>query len=316
MESGQIVYPTKMTKKILLSEQVVLITGASGGIGAALAEILAIQHSGISLVLASRNQSLLEKVATKCRGHNADVFIIPTDLSQLEQVKSLAQQAIEHYGRVDVLINNAGYGQMGPLELIPPAAAQEQLAVNFHAPLVLAQALIPAMRSQGGGKIINVSSLAGRIPFPAAGMYSCSKFALEALSDVLRMELKAFNIQVSVIEPGPVITDFFRVAWQKVQETIPNYGQTPYAPIFKNIEAIDAQLDLLGWSAEKTAKAIAKVISNPHPKPRYILATGGNTLVFIMNKILPTWARDEFWKRFYGIHKIKWSGSSSDYPED
>ncbi|MEM8720123.1 MAG: SDR family oxidoreductase [Cyanobacteria bacterium P01_G01_bin.39] len=293
-----------MTKLNLLSSQVVLITGASSGIGAALAEVLADKHPGISLVLASRNQSLLETVAVKCREHNATVLVVPTDLSVPEQVELLAQQALEHYGRLDILINNAGYGQMGPVELIPPTAAQEQMAVNFHAPLILSQALIPVMRSQGGGKIINVSSLGGRVPFPSAGMYSCSKFALEALSDVLRMELKAFKIQVSVIEPGPVITDFFRVAWQKVQQTIPNYDQTPYAPVFKNIEAIDEQLDLLGWSAAKTAKAIAKIIAKPQPKPRYVLATGGKTMIFIMNNILPTWARDEFWRRFYGLHRI------------
>ena len=305
-----------MVRHIALAEQVVLITGASSGIGVALAEILAMKYPGICLVLTSRNQSRLAVVGTKCCEHNAEVLVIPADLSEVEQVEALARQAIKHYGRVDILINNAGYGQMGPVELIPPAAAQEQLAVNFHAPLVLTQALIPVMRSQGGGKIINVSSLGGRIPFPAAGMYSCSKFALEALSDVLRMELKAFNIQVSVIEPGPVITDFFRVAWQKVQKTIPHYNQTPYAPIFKNIEAIDARLDVLGWSAEKTAKAIAKIIAKPHLKPRYVLATGGNTLVFLMNKILPTWVRDEFWKRFYGVHKIKWSISESNQEKE
>ena len=300
-----------MNIQTTLAKQVILITGASSGIGAALAEILASQYTCIRLVLAARNQSRLEEVATKCREHDAEVLVVPTDLAQVEQVKSLAEQSIAHYGRVDVLVNNAGYGQMGPVELIPHSAALEQLAVNFHAPLVLTQALIPVMRSQGGGKIINVSSLGGRMPFPAAGMYSCSKFALEALSDVLRMELKAFNIQVSVIEPGPVITDFFQVAWQKVQETIPNYDQTPYAPIFKNIEAIDAQLDLLGWSAVKIANEISKAIAKPRPKPRYILATGGNTLVFLMNKVLPTWIRDEFWKRFYGVHKIEWSVSES-----
>ena len=287
-----------------LNQQVVLITGASSGIGAALTRTLARQYSGIGLVLASRNQAQLEAIATECRQHNAEVLVVPTDLSQTEQVKTLSEQALAHYGRIDILVNNAGYGQMGPVELIPPFAAQEQMAVNFHAPLVLIQALIPSMRSQGGGKIINVSSLGGRIPFPAAGMYSCSKFALEALSDVLRMELKAFNIKVSVVEPGPVVTDFFKVAWDKVLATIPNYERTPYAPIFKNIEAIDRQLDLLGWSAEKTAKAIAKIMAKPNPKPRYILATGGNTLVFLMNKVFPTWVRDEFWKRFYGVHKI------------
>ena len=294
-----------MTK--FLAEQVVLITGASSGIGAALAEELARRYPGINLVLASRDRSLLETVADRCRQYQAEVLIIQTDLAQIEQVQSLAEQAIAHFKQVNVLVNNAGYGQMGPLELIPTTAAQRQMMVNFHAPLILAQALIPHMRSQGGGKIINVSSLGGRIPFPTAGMYSCSKFALEALSDVMRMELKTFGIQVSVVEPGPVVTDFFRVAWQEVVKTIPNYEQTPYAPVFKKIEAIDEQLDLLGWSATKTAKAIAKIIAKPKAKPRYVLATGGKTTIFFMNTILPTWARDEFWKRFYDIHKIEWS---------
>ena len=297
-----------------LAERVVLITGASSGIGAALAEALAELHPGINLVLAARNQSLLETIADRCRQHQAEVFVVPTDLSQLEQVKSLAKQTLERYDRIDVLINNAGYGQMGPVELIPPAAAQTQMAVNFHAPLILAQSLIPQMRSQSGGKIINISSLGGRIPFPSAGMYSCSKFALEALSDVMRMELKAFEIQVSAVEPGPVVTDFFRVAWQEVLKTIPNYQDTPYAPVFKNIEAIDRQLELLGWSAAKTARAIAKIIAKPKLKPRYVLATGGRTTIFFMNTILPTWARDKFWQRFYGIHKI--DSTSSIFPEE
>ncbi len=295
-----------MTKISPLSGQVVLITGASTGIGAALAKILAATHPGIRLILASRNKSKLEAVAANCRQYSSEVTVIPTDLADVEETKSLASNVVNFYGRVDILVNNAGYGQMGPVELIPSNAAKEQFAVNFHAPLTLAQALIPVMRSHGEGKIVNISSLGGRIPFPAAGMYSCSKFALEALSDVLRMELKAFNIQVSVIEPGPVVTDFFRVAWEKVQATIPNYAKTPYAPIFENIEAIDAQLDVLGWSAEKTAKAIARIIARRRLRPRYILATGGNTLVFLMTKILPTWIRDEFWKRCYGIHKIHW----------
>ena len=298
-----------MTK--FLAEQVVLITGASSGIGAALAEELARRYPEIKLVLASRDRSLLEAVADRCRQYQAEVLVIQTDLAQIEQVQSLGERAIKHFQRVDVLVNNAGYGQMGPLELIPTTAAQRQMMVNFHAPLTLAQVLIPHMRSQGGGKIINVSSLGGRIPFPTAGMYSCSKFALEALSDVMRMELKTFGIQVSVVEPGPVVTDFFRVAWQEVVKTIPNYEQTPYAPVFKKIEAIDEQLDLLGWSASKTAKAIAKIIAKPKAKPRYVLATGGKTTIFFMNTILPTWARDEFWKRFYDIHKIEWSDETA-----
>ncbi len=297
-----------------IADRVILITGASSGIGAALAEKLASKYSGVSLVLAARNQETLGIVAEKCRQLGSSVLVVPTDLKEVTQVKDLAKAAIAKFEKVDILVNNAGYGQMGPIELIPPNAAQEQFAVNFHAPLVLTQALIPIMREQGGGKIINISSLGGRIPFPAAGMYSCSKFALEAFSDVLRMELKAFNIKVSVIEPGPVITDFFRVAWEKVQQVIPHYKDTPYAPIFGNIEAIDSQLDLLGWSAEKTAVGIIKAMEAENPRSRYILATGGNILVFMMNKVFPTWLRDTFWKRFYGIDKVEneWKKSTSN----
>jgi short-subunit dehydrogenase len=292
-----------------LNQKIILITGASTGIGAALAKTVAEKYPDVKLVLAARNQTKLETVANNCRQYGAMVLVIPTDLAETSQVKALAQKAIARFGTVDILINNAGYGQMGPIELIPTEAAQKQFAVNFHGALTLTQALIPVMRNQREGRIINVSSLGGRIPFPVAGMYSCSKFALEALSDVLRMELKAFNIKVIVIEPGPVITDFFRVAWSEVLKTIPNYAETPYAPVFKNIEAIDSQLDLLGWSASKTAQKILKAISASNPRPRYILATGGQMLVFLMTKVLPTNLRDTFWKRFYGVHKIEGIGN-------
>ncbi|VEP11624.1 Short-chain dehydrogenase/reductase SDR [Hyella patelloides LEGE 07179] len=288
-----------------ISGKVILITGASTGIGASLAETLAKQYPDIKLVLAARNQTKLETVANNCRQQGTEVLVVPTDLTEPSQVKALAEQALNHFGTVDILVNNAGYGQMGPIELIPTEAVQRQFAVNFHGALTLTQALIPVMRNQGSGRIVNVSSLGGRIPFPVAGMYSCSKFALEALSDVLRMELKTFNIKVIVIEPGPVVTDFFRVAWSEVQKTIPHHAETPYAPVFKNIEAIDSQLELLGWSAEKTARKTIQAIAKNNPRPRYILATGGNMLVFLMTKVLPTSLRDTFWKRFYGVHKIQ-----------
>ena len=287
-----------------LENKVVLITGASSGIGSALALELAKRDSAVKLVLAARNNSKLETIANNCREHGAEVLVIPTDLAETAQVKKLAQKAIAQFQTVDILVNNAGYGQMGPIELIPPEAAKRQFAVNFHGALTLTQALIPVMRQQKSGRIINVSSLGGRIPFPVAGMYSCSKFALEALSDVLRMELTAFGIKVVVVEPGPVVTDFFRVAWEEVKKTIPNYADTPYAPVFSNIESIDSQLDLLGWTAEKTARKMLKIMNKNNPRSRYILATGGNTLVFLMNKVLPISLRDAFWKRFYGVHKI------------
>ncbi|MBA3923929.1 MAG: SDR family NAD(P)-dependent oxidoreductase, partial [Nostocaceae cyanobacterium] len=175
---------------LALCKQVVLITGASSGIGAALAETLAQRYPEIRLVLAARNVSQLESVAALCRQSGASVLVVPTDLEQLEQVENLAKSAIAHFGKVDTLVNNAGYGQMGALELIPNTAEERQFQTNVFGPLALIRAIIPGMRNSGGGRIINVSSLGGKITFPFGGLYSASKFALEPISDALRMELE------------------------------------------------------------------------------------------------------------------------------
>lgn len=287
-----------------LSEQVVLITGASTGIGAALAQLLAQQFMGIRLVLAARSVEKLEIVATLCRKAGAEVLTVPTNLEKIDQVESLADAAIAHFGRVDALVNNAGYGQMGPLELIHAPAAQRQLQVNLLGPLALIRALVPMMRDSGGGRIINVSSLGGRMAFPFGGLYSASKFALEGLSDALRMELAPFNIQVSVIEPGPVSTDFFAVAAQAVEETVATPENTPYRAAFEKLQGLEKQTSSRAWTSERVAEVIVKALTDRHPRPRYIAATGGNFLIFLMTKVLPTRVVDAFWQRFYGIDLV------------
>lgn len=294
-----------MTQSPPIAEQVILITGASAGIGAALARRLASQFLGIRLVLAARNQEKLEAVATDCHKVGADVLVVPTDMGEVEQVKALAQKALDRFGRVDAVVNNAGYAQMGPVEFISPDDAKQQFAVNFHGPLVLSQALIPTMRDQGGGRIINVSSLGGRVPFPAGGMYSPSKFALEALSDVMRMELGVFNIKVSVIEPGPVTTEFFSVAGDKVDLNVPEWGRTLYRAAIQGIKDIDQQTARLVWTSQRVAKVIIRALTARHPRPRYVAATGGRMLLFLMTKLLPTSLVDLFWKRFYKIDQVE-----------
>ncbi len=294
-----------MTQSPPLSEQVIVITGASAGIGAALARRLAAEYLGIRLVIAARNQEKLKAVETECLKSGAEVLVVPTDMAQVEQVKALAREALDRFGRVDALVNNAGYGQMGPIELISPEDAQRQFAVNFQGPLVLCQALIPTMRDQGGGRIINISSLGGRLAFPAGGMYSSSKFALEALSDVMRMELGAFNIKVSVIEPGPVTTEFFSVAGDKVDLNVPESGRKLYRAAIQAIKEIEQQTAPLAWSSERVAGVIIRVLTARHPRPRYVAATGGNIMLFFMTKLMPRELLDVFWKRFYKIDQVE-----------
>lgn len=286
-----------------LSEQVVLITGASTGIGAALAQILAQRFMGIRLVLAARSVEKLETVATLCRKAGAEVLAISTDMSKIEQVEALAQASIAHFGRVDALVNNAGYGQMGPVELIPASAVQRQFQVNVLGPLALVRALVPLMRETGGGRVINVSSLGGRLAFPFGGLYSASKFALEGLSDALRMELEPFNIKVSVIEPGPVSTDFFVASAQAVKE-IATPEDTPYRAAFEKLKGLEAQTSSRAWTSERVAEVIVVALTDRYPRPRYIAATGGKFLLFLMTKVLPTRVVDAFWQRFYGIDLV------------
>ncbi len=265
--------------------------------------MLAQQFPGVKLALSARREDKLREVAARCAG--AENLIIPADFTHSEQVEKLSEIVLDRWGRVDVLVNNAGYGQMGPIELITPEVAKTQFEVNFHSPLTVIRNVIPIMRNQGGGRIINISSLGGRMAFPGGGLYSASKFALEALSDVLRMELDGFNIKVSVIEPGPVVTEFFQVAWKEVKKVIPEPEATLYAPVFNRIENIDKQLKALGWTSEQVAKVAIKALTSPHPRPRYYAATGGRIFVPLMTKVMPTWFTDAFWKRFYGIDEVE-----------
>ncbi len=287
-----------------LAEQVVLITGASAGIGAGLAQVLAQRYPGIGLVLAARSVEKLTRIAEQCSKAGAEVIAVPTDLTQIEQVQALAKTALDRFGRVDILVNNAGYGQMGPIELIPPDAVQRQMQVNVLGAIALIQALIPAMRDQGGGKIINVSSLAGKIAFPFGGLYSASKFALEAVSDSLRRELAPFNIRVSVIEPGPVSTEFFEVVDREVERTIADPDHSPYRVAFKKLEDLEALTSRRAWTSEQVAIVILKAMTARHPRPRYVAATSGDFLLFMMTKVLPTRLVDQFWQRFYGIDLV------------
>lgn len=289
-----------------LNQSVVLITGASSGIGEALALRLAQDFPGIHLVLTSRSREKLEALALACGNHNAKTLIIAADLTDPEQIANLVNQTLEHVGRVDALVNNAGYGQMGPVELIPPDAAQRQFQVNVFAPMQLVRALIPVFRNQGNGRIINISSIAGQVALPLGGWYSASKFALEALSDALRMELEPFNIKVSVIEPGPVTTNFFNVATAAANAAAPLEPDSPYQPVYDQMSGIESQVTQMAWTSDQVAKIILLALTDNRPKPRYVAATGGEMMLFLLNSVLPTRWVDRFWQRFYGVNRMKW----------
>jgi len=189
-----------------LSSKVIIITGASSGIGHATALALA-QHRP-KLVLVARREKLLASLAEQVKAAGATAAILPFDLRQRDRVEEMIRSAQKQFGRIDVLINNAAFGFYGSVESASPELVREIFDVNFDAPLFATQLVIPIMRRQGGGHIINISSVAGRRGLPLSGIYSATKFALHGITEALRVEMRGSGIHVSIINPAATRTEF------------------------------------------------------------------------------------------------------------
>ena len=187
-------------------QQVALVTGASRGIGAATARELA--RRGYALVLAARSQQLLAELAQECRQAGVPALAVPTDLSSILDVERLARIAQHHFGRVDLVIHNAGLGGSGKLlAQSDPNAIRELLAVNLDAPLVLTRALLPHMIERRSGTFVFVGSVVGRVAVPTSVAYSASKHGLRGFALALRREVRRYGIGVTLVAPGFVATD-------------------------------------------------------------------------------------------------------------
>ena len=198
-----------MPGKRSLDGKVVLITGASSGIGEAAA--LAFAQAGAHLILTARREARLHALRDRLRGafSRCETLVVPADLSQMRDLENLAAQALAWRGRVDVLVNNAGFGRLRWLEELDPAEdVVAQITLDLIAPLLLTRAILPAMIRQRGGCIINVASVAALIAAPTYTVYSAAKFGLRGMSEALRREVRPFGIAVCLLCPGPVATEF------------------------------------------------------------------------------------------------------------
>jgi NAD(P)-dependent dehydrogenase (short-subunit alcohol dehydrogenase family) len=240
--------------------EAVLITGCSTGIGRATAEHLArLGHTVYAT--ARRLDSIRDLEAHGCRLLELDV----TD----EQSMTSAVRAVEDAeGAVGVLVNNAGYSQSGAVESIPMDAVRRQFETNVFGLVRMCQLVLPGMRAQRWGRIVNISSMGGRLVFPGGGFYHATKFAVEALSDALRFEVKGFGVEVVVIEPGLIKTDFGKAA---VGSLAPATDDGPYAHFNNAVgsttaNAYEGGLARLGAGPEAVAKAIEKAIRRPRAR--------------------------------------------------
>ncbi len=231
---------------------VILITGASSGLGKACAGYLA--SKGFIVYGTSRKAS-----------ESTVINMLAMDVTRPDSVQQAVQSIIDKHGRIDVLINNAGMGIGGALELATPEEIQLQMQTNFIGTVNVCNAVIPHMRNNGGGKIINLSSIGGVMGIPFQGFYSASKFAVEGYSETLSLELHPFNIKVVLIEPGDFATGF--TANRVMSEATKNSPH--YRNQFAKCMAIIEKEENGGQQPEKLAKVIHKVIKAKHPKFRY-----------------------------------------------
>jgi short-subunit dehydrogenase len=189
-----------------VSGKVTIITGASEGIGRAAAQCFA--EAGAKVVLVARSRDKLEALAEELRAQQRDVFVLPTDIRDCGAVKRMIDQACDHYGRIDILINNAGQSAAGPVASIDVAHFRLIMELNVYGALYAIQAVVPKMRMGGGGVILNISSMVSKLKLPGLGTYAATKAALNLLSATARVELAAENIRVITVFPRTTATDF------------------------------------------------------------------------------------------------------------
>jgi NAD(P)-dependent dehydrogenase (short-subunit alcohol dehydrogenase family) len=261
----------------------VLITGCSTGIGRATAEHLA-RAGHIVYATARRLESIEDLKAAGCRTLALDV----TD----EDSMSAAVAAVEEAeGPLGALVNNAGYSQNGALETLPLDDVRRQFETNVFGLLRMCQLVLPGMRRQGSGRIVNVGSMGGKLTFPGAGIYHATKYAVEAISDALRFEVQGFGVHVALIEPGLIKTNFAETAVGSVSHEGGPYGEFNTAVSATTVGAYEGPLAKLGGGPEDVAKAIEKAITATRPRARYPV-TASARILMTQRKLLPDRAWD------------------------
>jgi NAD(P)-dependent dehydrogenase (short-subunit alcohol dehydrogenase family) len=239
----------------------ILITGCSTGIGRDLARRLA--QANYTVIATARRPETLADLPVALR--------LPLDVTDEASIASAVEEVIRRFGRVDVLVNNAGIAYFAAVEELPEHDARQMFDVNVYGMIHMIRAVVPQMRRQGGGRIINMSSIAGRRSTPVNGVYSATKFAVEALSDALRIELAPFGIQVALIEPGSIDTPFSPKAQTHTQAILSNPA-SPYQAFYQRYTAMGASAGGQDPEPEVVTRAVRRAIEATRPRTRYLVA--------------------------------------------
>lgn len=270
---------------------IVLVTGASSGIGYESAILLA--KKGHKVYGGARRVERMEPL------REYGITPLSLDVTSEASMQACVADILAAEGRIDVLVNNAGYGYFGAIENVTMEEARRQLEVNVFGLARLTQLVLPSMREHGFGRIVNVGSVVGRVVLPFGGWYHVSKYSVEALSDALRMELKPFGIDVVLIEPGGINTEWGHIAADHLEESCKD---TPYAA------SAQKEARMMHWAYNGkyllsrpavVSRAIGKAVNARHPRHRYHPGAGALFLLWL-HAILPTRCWDALWRRILG----------------
>lgn len=246
--------------------KVALVTGSSSGIG--LETALSLARDGYNTFASMRDTKKAGELEYAAKKENLKINVIELDVDSEESIISAIKKIMEESGRIDVLVNNAGYGQFGCTEDVSIEDFRKQFETNFFSIVRIIQEVSPIMRNQKSGIIVNISSVVGRLGLPGSSAYISTKFALEGLSECLRYELGQFGVKTTLIEPGVIKTNFFNSL--KIPES---KADPKYKELTDNILAGLKMMSELGTPPSEVAKVILKAIHDDEILPRYIVGT-------------------------------------------
>ena len=274
-----------------MEKKVILITGASSGIGFDAAQTLARQ--GHTVYAAARRVEKMEPLQID------GVKVMRMDVTDSASMAEGVKTVLDAEGRIDVLVNNAGYGYFGAVENVTMEEARRQVEVNVFGLAELCKLVLPVMRKQGSGRIINTSSIAGKMVLPFGAWYHVSKFSVEALSDALRMEMRPFGVDVVLIEPGGIKTDWGIIAAKHLAES--SKGTAYEEDALREAELMHKGYSGNYLSAPRVVtRAISRAVNSQRPRARYRIGSGAFIMVFL-HTVLPTRWWDGMMRRFMRI---------------
>jgi len=263
-----------------IMDKIALVTGSSSGIG--FETSLALARNGFHTFATMRDLSKDEEIKQVIKKEDLSIEILELDVDSEESVNQAIKIIFEKKGRIDVLVNNAGYGMWGTVEDVSIDEFKEQFETNFFSIIRLIQKVAPIMRKQGSGNIVNISSVAGRIGFPVSPAYISSKFALEGLSESLRFELMPFGINVIIIEPGVIKTNFF----DSMKMSEKSQQNSTYKEITDKVISGVKMMAEMGTHPKEVANVVIKTLGEEKPLPRYVI--GNDAMMFLEAKKMKT----------------------------